>query len=224
MSGFITVGWFNWGLVAFYCVLVTVFIYGLLRPRDDVEWRSFGMATAWVVALYSEMYGIPLTLYVLAVIAGPHMAPADDFQLGHIWAPLLRLESPYWNLLFTVAGNLLVIAGAVITIIAWRQLWRQRNRMTTEGIYARVRHPQYTGFFLFIIGSLINWPTLPTLVMAPILLLVYYRLAIQEEQACVNRFGEGYIEYASRTPRFWPRLKGSVGLAVGTRSQQRPIQ
>lgn len=206
--------WFSWGLVAFYCVLATVFIYGLLRPHNEVEWRNFGMATAWVVALYAEMYGAPLTLYVLAAIAGPHMSPGDDFQLGHVWAPLLRLESPYWNLLFTIVGNLLVATGAALTMIAWRHLWRQRDAMACDGLYARLRHPQYTGFFLLIFGSLVNWPTLPTLVMAPILVVAYYRLALSEERACVARFGETYIQYALRTPRFFPGIRCVWNTAV----------
>lgn len=200
----IEVGWYNWGLVVFYCLLATVFIYGLLRPRGTVEWRSFGIAWAWVIALYAEMYGIPLTLYVLAAVVGPHLAPGDDFQLGHVWAPLFHLESPYWNLALTLIGNLAVLAGAALALIGWRHLWSQRNTLATRGIYRYLRHPQYAGFFLVILGSLINWPTLPTLIMTPLLMATYCRLARLEEQHCSQKFGAQYAAYAACTGRFLP--------------------
>jgi protein-S-isoprenylcysteine O-methyltransferase Ste14 len=214
--------WFSWGLVAFYCLLATMFVYGLLRPRQSTEWRNFGIAWAWVVALYAEMYGVPLTLYVLASWVGPHLAPGDDFQLGHLWAPLLGLDSPYWNLLFTVVGKSLVVAGAVIALVGWRHLWPQRDEMACKGIYRYVRHPQYSGFFLFVAGSLINWPTIATLVMAPILIVVYYRLALSEERTCLKRFGDAYVCYAAHTPCFITRVPFAFNIGVAASQTTSP--
>lgn len=196
----------NWGLVLLYALLATGFIYGLLRPKRRTEWRSAGIAWAWVIALYAEMYGLPLTLYLLSAILGPDFAPTD-FQRGHLWPQLLGLESATWSLAFAVAGNLLIAAGALLALAGWRTLYRGRDRMVTEGIYQFLRHPQYVGFFLFILGSIVNWPTLPTLLMAPLLLLTYYRLALKEEQEALERFGQAYQDYASQVGRFWPRAR-----------------
>ena len=209
MSRHFQINWNSWGTVAIYCFLVCVFLYGLLRPRKQSEWRNAGIAWAWVIALYAEMYGIPLTLYILSAGFAPHLNP-DDFQKGHLWAPLLRLESFYWTLLQTVIGNLLIALGGFLAVLGWRHLWRKRDSLAAEGIYAHVRHPQYAGFFLFIIGSLINWPTLPTLVLAPILMWAYYRLARQEESIALQQFDDLYKNYLEKTGMFLPKFRAPI--------------
>ena len=80
------------------------------------------------------------------------------------------------------------------------------SRLASEGAYARVRHPQYLGLILIMAGFLLQWPTLATLVMFPILLVVYRRLAIREERELAARFGQGWQRYAAQTPRFVPHL------------------
>jgi Phospholipid methyltransferase len=82
------------------------------------------------------------------------------------------------------------------------------DRLT--GPYARVRHPQYDGFLLVMIGFLLQWPTIPTLIMFPVLVYVYARLARTEERAVAKRFGREWDEYAARTPAFVPKM-GSLG-------------
>lgn len=197
--------WYRWDLVIVYCILAVAFVIGILRPRKKTEWRSAGMAGAWVIALYAEMYGYPLTLYIASSLFGQHLAPVE-FQRGHFWAPLLGLESPYWNFGFVVVGQVLILTGAIVALVAWRQLWKNRNDIAVGGFYRYIRHPQYTGFFLFIIGSVINWPTIVTMCMAPALVCRYYRLALDEEQEVCARVGNDYREYMARTGRFLPRL------------------
>ncbi len=74
----------------------------------------------------------------------------------------------------------------------------------TTGVYGLVRHPQYLGFYLIIIGFLVQWPTIITVLMAPVLFYAYYRLALREEKGLRRRFGKQYEEYTSAVPRFIP--------------------
>lgn len=192
-------GW----LVAGYVLIVGLFLYGLLRPRRKVEWRALGVAQAWVVALYAEMYGWPLTAYLLATLTGRREFAEDHFH-GHAWAYLAG-----WGdtgaIVLDLLGNALIALGAWLALAGWRQVHRAGGGLVTTGLYARVRHPQYTGFFLFLIGSLINWPTLPALLLAPLLGWVYVRLAGQEEAEARARHGAEYEAYVGRTGRFLPR-------------------
>lgn len=91
----------------------------------------------------------------------------------------------------------------------WRTLYaaQKENRLATTGLYARVRHPQYLGFVLVMFGFLLQWPTLLTLAMFPVLIWMYSRLSIREEQEIEGMFGDTWREYAARTPRFIPNFR-----------------
>jgi len=199
----------NGWLVGFYLLLVGGFVYGLLRPRTTAQWRSLGLAQAFVVALYAEMYGLPLTLYGLAWLTGRADWTQDHFH-GHAWAYLFN-----WGetgaIVLTVIGNLLIVMGAALAVLGWRQVHSARGQLVQTGLYRHIRHPQYTGFFLFLLGSLVNWPTLPTLLMLPALLWTYGRLAGLEERDVQREFGADYEAYRKRTGRFIPRLGRTSG-------------
>lgn len=195
----------NWPLVAFYVTLLTVFLFGILRPRSKSEWRSAGVAQAFIIALYAEMYGLPLTMYFVAWGTGKAEFAQDHFH-GHAWAYLLGLGDE-GAIVFDVLGQTLIVAGVVLAMIGWRQVHRAKGGMVNEGLYRRIRHPQYTGFFLFLVGSLLNWPTLPTLIMFPLLVWTYYRLAKSEERAALSTYGENYEKYRISTGMFLPKLR-----------------
>jgi methanethiol S-methyltransferase len=196
----------NWWLTGFYLVLACVFVYGLLRPVKRVEWRSAGAAHAFVIALYAEMYGLPLTMYLVAWLTGRSEFVQDHFH-GHAWAYLFG-----WGdtgaIALDVVGQCLIVAGAVLALVGWRQIHRGKGSLVKQGLYRHIRHPQYTGFFLFLLGSIINWPTLPTLLMMLLLAWTYYRLARREEADAEASFGEHYREYRRRTGMFLPRWGG----------------
>ncbi len=210
ISQWLRIGYHNWWLVALCAGLLGVFLYGILQPRKKSEWRSAGVAQAWIIALYAEMYGTPLTAWLLMMWLGRSGEEAENHFNGHAW-PLILGMPDSWVLaaqvVCTVLGQLLIVAGAVLAIVGWRQLHQaaQRGEMVTGGLYRFIRHPQYTGFYLFLIGSVINWPTLLTVATLPILGLVYWRLARQEEQDALREFGERYRCYMSGTGRFLPR-------------------
>jgi protein-S-isoprenylcysteine O-methyltransferase Ste14 len=194
----------NWPLAGLYILLGAGFLYGLLRPRRKADWRSAGAAQAFVIALYAEMYGLPLTMYLAAWLTGRTEFAQDHFH-GHAWAYLFG-----WGdlgaVILDVLGQMLLVAGAVLALVGWRQIHRGNGALVSTGLYRRIRHPQYTGFFLFLLGSVVNWPTLPTLLMLPFLLGAYYRLARREEAEAQATFGQRYEQYRRQTGMFLPRF------------------
>jgi protein-S-isoprenylcysteine O-methyltransferase Ste14 len=63
---------------------------------------------------------------------------------------------------------------------------------------------------LIMVGFLLQWPTLATLVMFPVLVCFYRRLAIREEHEVRSILGAAYDTYAAKTPRFLPRVRDLV--------------
>ncbi len=208
MSG--TDGYGLWLLVIVNSVVFIFFAYSFTRPRTKTEWRGLSMYAAFIVALFTEMYGFPLTVYLLSGWLQRRFPGTDVFshESGHIWHTLLGWEmNPHLDPLHIVS-NVLIIVGILTLAAAWRKLYaaRQTGELATDGIYARLRHPQYSAFILIMFGFLLQWPTLLTLVMFPILVVVYIRLAHSEEAAMEAEFGSIYQSYAERTPAFLPRL------------------
>lgn len=211
LATFFSIGYFNWPLVIAYIFLVGIFLFGLLRPRQKSEWRSAGVAQAWVIALYAEMYGLPLTAYLAMSWLGRSKAEAEHHFNGHLWPVLFGFQgdqlvtAQFW---FTLIGQLMILLGCLIALVGWRQLYRaaKAGEMATSGLYRWIRHPQYTGFFLFLLGSMINWPTLITMLTLPLLCYVYWRLALAEEQDAIQQFGDRYLDYMKSTGRFLPRI------------------
>lgn len=105
-----------------------------------------------------------------------------------------------------IASYVFLGFGFYLLSSAWNVLHhaQRRSGLAVTGPYARIRHPQYVAFKLILLGFLLQWPTLLTLVMFPVLLLMYGRLAITEEAAMRKQFGAEFEAYAARTPRFLP--------------------
>lgn len=197
-----------WALVAVNALVFLIFAFSFGRPRTALEWRSFGGFTAFVVALFTEMYGIPLTLYVLS---GWLQAKFPELDLlahdaGHLWLTIFGLQGAAHASALHVAGNVLIAGGCVLIVLAWRALWaaQRAGRIAAHGPYAIVRHPQYLGFMLILVGLLLQWPTLLTLAMFPVLVWMYARLARKEEQDMQAQFGDAYIGSVAGRPRFVP--------------------
>lgn len=198
-----------WILVVLNSAVFIFFAFSFIKPRSTTDWRSLGAFSAFVVALFVEMYGFPLTIYFLAGWLASRYPDLDPFShdSGHLLQTLLGVEGdPHFNVLH-IASSLLIIMGFFMLASAWRVLHRaqQRGEHALTGWYARCRHPQYAAFILIMFGFLLQWPTLLTVIMFPILVMVYVRLARREEEMALKEFGEVYRTYMARTPGFIPR-------------------
>jgi protein-S-isoprenylcysteine O-methyltransferase Ste14 len=199
-----------WSLVIINSAVFIIFAFSFAKPQSSRDWRSFGAFAAFLVALFTEMYGFPLTIYLLSGWLGSRF-PGIDF-LAHDSGHLLEVMfgwrgNPHFGP-FHIVSNGLIFGGFILLAGAWKVLYEaQRTRqLAVTGPYAYVRHPQYVGFTLIMLGFLFQWPTLATLVMFPVLVYMYVRLARREEREAVDQFGEDYRRYAALTPAFIPRL------------------
>jgi len=194
-----------WQAVVANVALFGLFSLAFLRPRRRIEWRSMGVWSAFLVALFTEMYGFPLTIYLLTSALGDRYPALFPFEhtSGHLWVTLLDL-GPAALLPIHVASNILMLGGLVLMGLGWWQVHRARGAMVTTGLYGLVRHPQYTALLGIMVGALIQWPTLPTILMAPVLLVAYVRLARREEAEMGAAFGPAYEAYRAETPAFVP--------------------
>mgnify|MGYP000502998181 CR=1 FL=1 len=194
-----------WVISAFNVGLFLFFILSFLKPRGGQEWRSMGVVIAFLVALFSEMYGFPLTIYLLTGWLGdayPVLQPFNH-KLGHLWVVVFGGSNLAWVVVMGLS-LVLMIMGYTLLSKGWIQIHAARGGLVSDGIYAYVRHPQYTGLFLLIIGFLVQWPTFLTVLMAPIMLYAYVHLARVEERRAEAEFGEKYNEYVRKTPAFFP--------------------
>ncbi len=199
-----------WSLVFVNIAVFTIFAFSFFKPKTARDWRSFGAFGAFLVALFTEMYGFPLTLYLLSGWLQTRYPQVDllSHDAGHLLSTLLGFEGdPHFNVLH-ILSNVLVVVGFILIATAWRALYeaQQGGALATTGPYSWVRHPQYVGFVVVMFGFLLQWPTLLTLAMFPVLVVMYFCLARQEEREAIAAFGEDYRRYAARVPAFVPRL------------------
>lgn len=200
-----------WPLVIINSLIILIFVFSFFRPRTQRDWRTFGAFAAFVVALFSEMYGFPLTIYLLSGWLGRLFPQVNWFshESSHLLQTLLGWQGdPHYSPLH-IFSDAMILGGLILLAIYWRFLYRARRNfeIARTGPYARIRHPQYTAFIIIMLGFLIQWPTLPTLIMFPVLIFAYSRLARREEKEALAEFGELYARYAENTPRFIPQIR-----------------
>jgi len=213
-------GYGLWILVAVNSAIFIIFALSFFKPKTGRDWRAMGAFSAFIVALFTEMYGFPLTIYLLSGWLGNRFPGlALTHGSGHLWSDLIGWTGDPHVSPFHVASYALIGGGFWLIAAAWRVLWRaQRDHsLAVGGPYVRIRHPQYAGFLLIMVGFLAQWPTIPTLLMFPVLVLVYRRLAIAEEREVRVEYGAVWDTYAAQTPRFIPAFTRFPVAATGQR-------
>lgn len=193
-----------WAIAAIMIVFASWMLYRYLAPKTWHEWASAGLVQAFIIALYAEMYGFPLTIYLMVRFFG-----LDGTDLNaNIWSSLLGMGE-LGMFISMLLGYALLFIGIGIFIQGWRELYRarQQNQLVTTGLYRFVRHPQYTGLFLGLFGEgVVHWPTLFSVAIFPIIVLAYYLLARREEKKVLEQFGGEYRAYQAQVPMFIPRI------------------
>ena len=210
-----------WWLAAVMVVIASWLLYRYIAPHGWKEWSRAGLVQAFIISLYAEMYGFPVTIYILTTAFGIDIPWLH--VTGHLWASLLGFGY-VGAMVEMVLGFTFVILGISMLIEGWREVYRasREGRMATEGLYSMVRHPQYTGIFLALFGQLVHWPTILTLALFPVIVWAYVRLARSEERKMVEIFGQEYLTYRQQVPMFFPRVRDwrrLFGLVGSSRSE-----
>ena len=202
-----------WSLVLLNSAIFIMFAFSFFKPQTARDWRTFGAFAAFIVALFVEMYGFPLTIYLLSGWLQTRYPGLDilSHDAGHLWASLLGDKGcggdPHSGVLHLLSYAFLG-GGFWLLSSAWNVLYhaQRRQMLAVSGPYERIRHPQYVAFVLILFGFLLQWPTVLTLLMFPVLLVMYGKLAVTEESEMRARFGAEFERYAARTPRFIPHV------------------
>ena len=206
-----------WSLVLINSAIFIFFAFTFFKPQTKRDWRSFGAFSGFLVALFAEMYGFPLTIYLLSGGLQSRFPNVDWFShdAGHLLEMMFGWKAnphfgPFHLLSFAFIGG-----GFVLISAGWKVLYeaQQQHRLATAGVYSRVRHPQYVGFVLVMFGFLLQWPTILTLAMFPVLTVMYVKLARGEERDARAQFGAAYDRYATEVPGFIPKLGRLLGRA-----------
>ncbi len=199
-----------WPLVVINSAIFIIFAFSFVKPRTSSDWRSLGAFSAFVIALFTEMYGFPLTIYFLSGWLA-ETYPGINFlshENGHLLHVIFGFDgNAHWGPLH-ISSNVLILLGLYLLSSAWHVLHKaqQSRSLASSGWYAQCRHPQYLGFILIMSGFLLQWPTILTVVMFPLLVIVYLRLAKQEERQARQEFGQEYLDYMRHTPAWVPRF------------------
>lgn len=200
-----------WAVAAIMVVVASWFFYRYLAPKSWREWAGAGLVQAFIIALYAEMYGFPLTIYLMVRFFGLDGTTVS----ASLWSSLLGVGE--WGMTIAmVLGYSLLFVGIGLFAQGWRELYRaqKEKRLATDGLYAFVRHPQYTGLFVGLFGEgIVHWPTIFSVALFPVIVLVYWLLARREEKRVLQEFGDAYRDYMLRVPMFFPRI-GQWGALV----------
>jgi protein-S-isoprenylcysteine O-methyltransferase Ste14 len=192
----------TWIIAIIMIVVASWVFYRYFAPKSWHEWAGAGIVQAFIIALYAEMYGFPLTIYLLVRFFGLDRTVLN----ASLWSTLLGMGET-GMLVFMVIGYAMLFIGIGLFAEGWRELYRahKENRLAMDGLYGFVRHPQYAGLFIGLFGEgVVHWPTVFSVALFPVIVIVYTLLAHREEKRMLEKFGEDYRAYKEHTPMFFP--------------------
>lgn len=209
------------GLVLINSAIFIIFTFSFFKPKTKRDWRSFGAFSAFLVALFTEMYGYPLTIYLLAPWVTSRFPGVDwlSHDAGHLLETTLGWRAnPHFGP-FHMLSFVFIIGGFALISAGWRKLYlaQRTGELAASGVYGYIRHPQYVGFVLVMFGFLLQWPALVTLAMFPVLTFMYVRLARSEEREALAAYGDAYRSYMRQVPAFVPGWRTALGAVTGDR-------
>jgi protein-S-isoprenylcysteine O-methyltransferase Ste14 len=196
-------GFPDWGFVVLNIVLFSLFILFTQFKRKLTRLPA-SVYLAFIVALFAEMYGFSLTLYIITWLFGPTSPSCLWYPLAALFGEDLFV-SIFLGLILPIS-NIIILIGILLIIFGWKKIYKAKGKLVTTGIYGHVRHPQYLGFLLLTLGMNVLWMAISTLLMWPLLGILYYRLAKEEEKEMEEKFGEDYQKYKRIVPMLIPRI------------------
>ncbi len=191
-----------WVIAIIMIVIASWIFYRYFTPKTWHEWAGAGLVQAFIIALYAEMYGFPLTIYLLVRFLGLDRTTLN----ANLWSTLFGMGEA-GMLAAMIIGYALLFVGIGMFAEGWRELYRahEKHALATDGLYGLVRHPQYTGLFIGLFGEgVVHWPTVFSVALFPVIVIAYATLAYREEKRMFEQFGEQYRAYKERTPMFFP--------------------
>jgi protein-S-isoprenylcysteine O-methyltransferase Ste14 len=198
-----------WTLVILNSAIFIIFAFSFFKPQTKRDWRSFSAFSAFIVALFVEMYGFPLTIYLFSGWLTSKYPGVDFFahENGHLLHTIFGFEGNAHFDPFHLASFIFIGLGFIMLSKAWSVLYKAQKagKLAVTGLYAKMRHPQYIGFVAIMFGFLLQWPTIVTVAMFPVLVIMYWRLARFEEKESKKRFGKAWDDYAAHVPAFIPK-------------------
>jgi protein-S-isoprenylcysteine O-methyltransferase Ste14 len=196
-------GTFGWGVAVIMVIVISWLFYRYFAPKGWREWAGAGLVQAFIIALYAEMYGFPLTVYLAIRFFGLDR----EYVSFSLWSTLLNF-SETGMFAAMILGYGVAFTGIGLFIKGWKEVYRarQENGLVTTGLYRFARHPQYTGLFIALFGEgIIHWPTIFSISLLPLIVVAYYFLARKEEREMLRKFGDDYRAYQSQVPMFIPQ-------------------
>jgi protein-S-isoprenylcysteine O-methyltransferase Ste14 len=156
--------------------------------------ESFGFsqrlasALSFIISFYIAMQGIPVSIYSILWVFG---ADPNGWILPN-------------NLFLEITGIAMFFIGGLLVMLGWSKIFNNKGNLVTDGIYKYVRHPQYLGILLATLSLIIYRFSPISLMLWPVLAIIYYRLARKEERDVESKFGEKYREYRRSVPMILP--------------------
>jgi protein-S-isoprenylcysteine O-methyltransferase Ste14 len=204
LLGYTAHGYGNWAFVILNTLFFALFIL-FIKFRRKIARLPASVYLAFIVALYAEMYGFPLTMYLFMWLFGYRNVYTLEFLLARLIGEDFFAHI-FLSFIFPIS-NMIMLIGILFIVLGWRKIFRAKSQLITTGIYGHVRHPQYLGFLLLTLGMNIQWITIPTLLLWPAIVILYYRLAKEEDKKMEEKFGEEHRKYSRSVPMFIPRIR-----------------